>query len=223
MRRAGAVWARVGVLLWLLAALPSLRHALQATMTAQMLVQIPLLILVGWLVSGAIPRRIVVAFAHWDGLGLAGPLLATFVGAVWMLPRTMDASVSDSWMAAAKFASVPLLVGLPAALSWPRAGFVVRGVLLLELTATAFRLGWLYLVSPERLCSNFLMGDQQRLGMSLLGLGVTACFVLAWRLIWGHIRVDPPSSVQASAKSGAARGDSNLQRSDERDAACRCG
>lgn len=182
---------RAGVLLWILLALPPIRQALQNTMTAQMLVQLPLLAAAGWLAAGAIPRRIDAAVAPWNRGGIAGLLLASFASAVWMLPRMMDASVSDPWFTLAKFTSVPLLIGVPAALSWRRAGFVVRGVLLLELIATAFRLGWLYLVSPVRLCSNYLLGDQQRLGNGLLALGAALCLVVGWKLVWGRIRVEP--------------------------------
>jgi hypothetical protein len=89
-------------------------------------------------------------------------------------------------MAFAKFASVPLLIGLPLGLGWPQMGFVVRGVFLLELIATFFRLGWLYLVSPLRLCNNYLLDDQQRAGQYMLVIGgvILAC-VLA-KLLWGR-------------------------------------
>ena len=43
------------VILVLLA--PPVRHALEATMTAQMLVQLPLLVVAGWLLSRAFPPR----------------------------------------------------------------------------------------------------------------------------------------------------------------------
>ena len=82
---------------------------------------------------------------------------------------------------------MPLLIGAPIALSWPRAGFVVRGVVLLELIATVFRLGWLYLISPVRLCSNYLLDDQQRLGKLLLAVGFSIVLILVWKLMWGHI------------------------------------
>ena len=118
----------------------------------------------------------------WIGL-----LLASLTGVVWMLPLALDAALDDSRVALAKFLSVPLLIGAPVALSWPRAGFVVRGVVLAELTATLFRLGWLYLISPLRLCSNYLLDDQQRLGKLLLAGGFAIVAVLAWKLMWGRI------------------------------------
>jgi hypothetical protein len=184
----GRAW--VGLLLCGALAAPPVRRMLEATMTLQMLVQIPLLVLAGWLLGRAIPQRIEAAIARWNGRGIPGLLLATLVGMVWMLPRMMDASVNNGWFALAKFVSVPLLIGVPVALSWPRMGFVVRGVFLLELVATAFRLGWLYLVSPTRLCSNYLLSDQQQLGKYLLAIGIATCLVLAWKLMWGHIRVE---------------------------------
>jgi hypothetical protein len=98
--------------------------------------------------------------------------------------------VDDGWFALAKFVSVPMLIGIPIAISWPRMEFVVRGVFLLELIATAFRLGWLFLASPARLCSNYLLGDQQQLGRYLLGVGIATCLVSAFRLMWGRIRLE---------------------------------
>lgn len=187
-RLAGRAWA--GALLWMVLASPPIRQTLEATMTAQMLVQIPLLAVAGWLVAHAVPRRMDCALARWNGGGIAGLLLASLAGIVWMLPRMMDASANDAWFAMAKFASVPLLIGVPVALSWPRTGFVVRGVFLLEVIATAFRIGWLYLGSPVRLCSNYLLSDQQRLGWNLLAVGVAICLVLAWKLIWGRIHIE---------------------------------
>src|SRR5690606_39809924 len=60
-------------------------------------------------------------------------------GLAWMIPRVLDAALEDPAVAAAKFLGVPLLLGAPLALSWPRMGFVVRGVFVTELIATAFR------------------------------------------------------------------------------------
>lgn len=178
-----------GVALWLLLVLPPIRHALEATMALHMLVQLPLLALAGWWLRPLVPRHAAAALAPWNRGGISGLLLASVVAMVWMLPRAIDAALSIPWVEAAKFVSVPLLVGLPLAGSWPRAGFVVRGVFLAEVVATTFRLGWLYLVSPERLCSNYLVGDQQQVGRAMLAVGVALCLVLGWKLVWGRISV----------------------------------
>lgn len=188
-RQAGA-----GLALWIALALPPVQRALTDMMTVQMLVQIPLLAAAGWWMAHALPRRLTRALEAWNRGGVSGLLLASFASMVWMLPRMMDAAVQDPWVALAKFASVPWLIGALLAVGWPRMGFVVRGVFLAELIASAFRLGWLYLVSPVRLCSNYLLGDQQLLGRILLAIGVALSLAIAWQLLWGRIEVDRPKA-----------------------------
>lgn len=185
-RQAGA-----GALLWIVIVIPPVRHALEASMALHMLVQIPLLALAGWLMVQVIPRRAADLLAAWNTSGITGLLLASLAGMVWMLPRALDAALDDPVVAAAKFLGVPLLIGAPLALSWPRMGFVVRGVFLVELIATAFRLGWLYMNSPVRLCSNYLLTDQQQLGKALIAIGSAISLLLAWQLLCGRIDVDP--------------------------------
>ena len=184
LRPADAACGAAVLLLVLLA--PPLRHALQSSMTAQMLVQIPLLAAAGWLAAMALPARLSAAIDTCNEHGIGGLLLATLASAFWMLPRALDAAVTDPWLAIAKYLSVPLLIGLPLALSWPRMGFVVKGVLLLEGIATLLRLGWLYLVSPERLCNLYLLDDQQRLGRLLLLIGAALFLGVACKLVWGR-------------------------------------
>ena len=178
--------APVAALLFLALALPPVRHALEASMTAQMLVQLPLLAGVGYLLGLALPVRVAASLASWNHRGVTGFVLASLASVFWMLPRLLDASVTEPAVAAIKFLSLPLLVGLPLAQSWPRSSFVVRGVFLLELIATLFRLGWLYLVSPVRLCNNYLIDDQQRLGQILIAVGAILLLWIAWKLLWGR-------------------------------------
>lgn len=178
-----------GAILWVILALPPVRHALESRMTLQMLVQMPLLALAGWLLARGTPDWFKRRLAGWNHRGISGLLLASLTGMVWMLPLAMDAALDDPWVTLAKFLGLPLLIGAPVALSWPRAGFVVRGVFLSELTATALRLGWLYLISPVRLCSNYLLGDQQLLGKLLLAVGFAIIAVIAWKLMWGHVDI----------------------------------
>ncbi|MBQ4854050.1 hypothetical protein IMW82_05130 [Rhodanobacter sp. B2A1Ga4] len=166
--------------------LPPSRQLLESRMVLQMLVQIPLLIGVGYLLPAALPPRLDASIARWNYHGITSLVLASLAGMFWMLPRSLDAAVSEAWMAFAKFTSVPLLIGLPLGLGWPRMGFVVRGVFLLELIATFFRLGWLYLVSPVRLCNNYLLDDQQRAGEAMLAIGSLLLAGVAIKLLWGR-------------------------------------
>lgn len=170
----------------LLLALLVLRPLLEARMTAQMLLQIPLLIGVGMLLARTLPGAWRARLAPWNHGGVSGLVLASLAVIFWMPPRWLDAAAGDPVIDAAKHLSLPLLAGVPLALSWPAAGFVVRGVLLLELIASCFRLGWLYLISPLRLCNNYALADQQLLGTCLLVLGVLLLAWIAYRLLWGR-------------------------------------
>lgn len=184
-----------GVLLWLALLLPPLKHGLEARMTAQMLVQIPLLVVVGCLLAPAIPARLRAQITPYNLHGISGLILMTFVGLYWMLPRMLDAAITQQWAAVAKFVSVPLLIGLPFALSWPRMSFIVRGVFLLEFIATWFRLGWIYSISPVRLCNVYLLGDQQRLGQSMIMVGTMILLWLGWKLMWGRFTTLEPGQI----------------------------
>jgi len=167
-------------------------------MSAQMLVQIPLLVAAGWLLARAVPARVLASVDAWNDRGITGLVLVSVVAVFWMLPRSLDAATSHPLMVAAKYLSVPLLVGVPLAVSWPRTGFVVRGFFLVEFVATFFRLGWLYLISPNRLCNNYALNDQQRLGRYMLTLGVALLVWLVWKLVWGRFESFSSTDVRTA-------------------------
>ena len=189
---------RRAALLVLVLLAPPVRHGLEATMTAQMLVQLPLLAAAGWLLSGAVPPRVLARVERWSHRGFTGLVLVTVTAAFWMLPRSLDAATSQPLIVAAKYLSVPLLIGLPFGVSWPRMGFVIRGVFLVEFVASFFRLGWLYLISPIRLCNNYALNDQQRLGGSMLAIGGGLLVWLAWKLLWGRFESYSSTQVHSS-------------------------
>lgn len=174
-----------GSALLLLLAAPPLRHTLEASMTAQMLAQMPLLAVAGALLGKSLPERVASRIEPWNRGGVTGVIAVMFAAACWMLPLSLDAARTGAAADFAKFLTVPLLIGLPLALSWPGMSFVLRGVLLFEALAMLFRLGWLYLISPERLCNSYGLGDQQRLGEWLLAAGAALLLAIGWRLLWG--------------------------------------
>ncbi|HEY5489976.1 MAG TPA: hypothetical protein VIK25_02185 [Gemmatimonadaceae bacterium] len=190
---------RLAAFLLLVMMAPLVRHQLEATMSAQMLVQIPLLVAAGWLLARAVPARVLASVDAWNDRGITGLVLVSVVAVFWMLPRSLDAATSHPLMVAAKYLSVPLLVGVPLAVSWPRTGFVVRGFFLVEFVATFFRLGWLYLISPNRLCNNYALNDQQRLGRYMLTLGVALLVWLVWKLVWGRFESFSSTDVRTAA------------------------
>lgn len=197
-RRSYSIGAAALVLLVLLA--PPVKHALEATMTAQMLLLMPLLVVAGALLRAALPPRIVRHSAAWDYRGVTGLVLASVASAFWLLPRLLDSAGSQAAVDAARYVSLPLLIGLPFSVSWPRSSFIVRGVFLLECIATLFRMGWLYLIWPDRLCNSYLLDDQQRLGQYLVLIGLAACVVVGAKLLWGQFDALADTPPRASAQ-----------------------
>jgi hypothetical protein len=212
---------RCAALLVLTLLAPPVRRGVEATMTAQMLVQLPLLVAAGWLLSRAFSSHALARLERWNHRGITGLVLATVTAAFWMLPRSLDAVTSHPLMAGAKYLSVPLLIGLPFGVGWPRMGFVLRGVVLVEAMATFFRLGWLYLISPIRLCNNYALDDQQRLGGYMLAIGGGLLLWLAGKLLWG--RFDSPDlGLDAPGRRVAPRAQKHLGRVSSLRLLCAC-
>ncbi len=170
--------AALAALCWLALVLTPLRSLLEASLPSHVLAQLPLLAALGCWVGHAGRARLEPWQRSWNGGGIAGMLLASFTIAFWMLPRWLDASLEDPVVAAAKYLSLPLLAGLPLAISWPRLHPIIRAVVKIEVVAMLFRLGWLYLIAPDRLCNNYLLDEQLMLGRALLATG--AALALIW-------------------------------------------
>lgn len=160
----GAIW----LVLWL----PPVGSWLTGTMTAHMLVQIPLFVVIGIRLGGLQDCWIDAMRPYrWALLLLAGATLM-----VWMIPRMLDLAV-QSWTVDVAKAGTLTFAGMALRLAWQASGPVVRGLLHVEALATLWRLGWLYLESPTRLCLQYGQDDQARLGAALL---VSGALYAAW-------------------------------------------
>lgn len=197
--RAGTLIASAGVLYGLLAA-PPVTIALESSMVGHMLVQLPLLALAGGLAARGIAGPSGVLAGGFNAGGIAGLVAATLTAAVWMLPRSLDGALTSAVIEAAKFVTVPLFVGAPIGLSWPRAGVLVRGLAWAHLVAMQLTLGWLYLAAPVRLCLGYRLDQQSLLGAALLGTGAAVALFLAVRAFLG-----PPTKKPRVNESGVSR------------------
>lgn len=165
MRRALALTAFAVALL--------LRRPFEADLVLHVLGQLPLLALAGALVA----RDFVDPGAEWNRGGVAALLAAGFLGAFWMLPRSIDAALSAPAMEAAKFAMLPAL-GLALATGWARAAPLLRAFLKAQAVSMCGVLAFLYIHAPVRLCNAYLVGDQERLGYAFLALA--PALVVLW-------------------------------------------
>lgn len=177
-------WLAPLVIFTLLAS-PPLRAQLEAMMVTHMLVQLPLLAVLGAYVAHQLPTRLRSRLDDWNDGGLPLTLLAFFATAFWMLPRSLDGALNHGHLELAKFISLPLLVGAPLALSWRRLSAISRGFIWSNLLSMLILLGWLYSVSPIRVCTNYLVDQQVLLGQSLLFLASALVLLLAGKVFFG--------------------------------------
>ena len=175
-----------GILLYMVLVMPPVAAWLEGSMAGHMLIQIPLLALAGGLAArGAAGRRRAV-LAGFNAGGVPGLLVAMFAAALWMLPRMLDAALQSPLVEAAKFTAVPLLVGVPLALSWPLMPPVARGFVWANLISHAAVLGWLYTVAPYRLCTRYLYDQQALVGAALFIVAMALLVGWGWFAIAGR-------------------------------------
>jgi hypothetical protein len=157
---------------WLALWLWPVRIALESDMAVHMTIQVPLLIGIGLLLaSGARAHE-----PHWladaDWLGIPGMVMVVLGTSFWMLPRALDGAVADPLVDAAKFLSLPVLVGLPLGVSWrlmPRLG---RAFIWANFIPKLGAIGGLYLAAPTRLCAYYRLDQQAVAGWTLIVLAV---------------------------------------------------
>lgn len=166
--------ALIAVLMVVVLAMPPAREALEGTMILHMLVQIPLLAVAGSIGALAIPRPWRARVTAWNRFGITGTLVAVIVSTWWMVPRALDGAISSGAMELFKFVSLPLLVGVPLALSWRELPFVGKGFLLANILPMWAVVGWLYVAAPTRVCNYYLVDQQVIAGYGLIAASIAA-------------------------------------------------
>ena len=160
--------ALLAALLFVVLATPVARDVLERVMVAHMLVQIPLLAIAGALGVAALPPRLEARIAEWNRRGVSGALLAVIASSWWMVPRALDWALASPVMEAAKFLTLPLLVGAPLALSWRNLGTIGRGFVLANVLPMWAVVGWAYIAAPVRVCNYYLVDQQVVAGVGLV-------------------------------------------------------
>ncbi len=165
---------------------------LEASLATHVLVEIPLLVAVGFVLGRSVEPHWRKVLEPLNGGGIPGILMVSFALAFWMIPRWLDASLQASEVAAAKYISLVVLAGMPLAWSWRRLHPIARGLVKIEFLAMCFRLGWLYLISPDRLCNSYLIDDQVLLGQGFLVVGITLSVTWLYPVFFGAWSASSP-------------------------------
>ncbi len=168
------------------------KGALEKLPLTHILVQLPLLICVGYLLVEAKSQKIGEWYidGEWNRGGYASILIAIFTIAFWMLPRSIDAAISSGTMELLKFLTVPLLIGVPLKLGWHRAHPILKGFLKAQAISMLGVAAFIYIHAPIRICNSYLENAQQDLGYGFLYTSI------ALAVIWSA-----PLFLSQSAKS----------------------
>lgn len=168
-------------------------------MTAHMLVQMPSLVAIGAIACRLLPARLQESLLAAAGGRVACLLLALFASGYWMLPRALDATLTNPLAEAAKFFSLPVLVGVPLALAWNRLSAIGRGFVLTNFSSMLLVIGWLYIAAPVRVCNNYLVNQQAAAGWLMV--------MLALLLFAGWLGSLFIGGKPAASERGGAEGD----------------
>jgi hypothetical protein len=178
---------------YLLLATPIARDWLEVSMSRHMLVQMPLLVVIGIIAARLVPRRTQDSLLIRFGGAWPCVIAALFASSYWMLPRALDAALTDPWAEVAKFLSLPFLVGFPLVLAWRRLTLIGRGFVWTNFFSMLAVLGWLYIVAPVRVCNSYLVNDQENAGWYMVIASVLLFFWwLGTLLVGGGVGPDKP-------------------------------
>jgi len=173
----------VGITLIALLALPVSRELLESNLINHMLFQIPLLALAGWMIGRGLFSSL---FAEWNERGIPGLLIAVFAMLFWMIPRWLDAALSEPLWEAIKFITIPLLIGAPLGISWPRMSPFSRAVVWTNAISMLVVVGWLYVAAPVRVCNNYLVNQQEAFGYMAMFLALAIAFYWIGTAFFGN-------------------------------------
>ena len=157
----------LGIVLYILLWVPPVISLMESTMISHMLVQVPLLMLVGWLVGQYVIGKYHSFFTQWNDNGIPGILIVVFITMYWMLPRAMDGALAVWYVELFKFVGLPL-AGLALRDSWGKLQIIGKSFIFLNYISMFGLMGWLYVDSPIQLCNNYLELEQKILGWGFL-------------------------------------------------------
>src|SRR4051794_22840045 len=95
-----------GLVLLVVLALPPVANFLESVMIIHMHMQMPLLVISGFLMSKFFQLKFPKVFGKWNENGVPGILLFAIIMVYWMLPRAMDEALTEWAVELWKFVSL---------------------------------------------------------------------------------------------------------------------
>ncbi|MBS4220456.1 hypothetical protein KHA96_19315 [Bacillus sp. FJAT-49711] len=165
-----------GLVLFIFLIIPPVASLMESVMIIHMHMQMPLLIIAGFLMGRFFQLQFPRFFEKWNQNGMPGILLFTIIWVYWMIPRTMDDALTIQTVEIFKFVSLPFLAGVPLRDSWKKLDSKWKNVIFISFTIMFIGMGWLYIFAPVQLCNNYLLIQQITLGWGFMTMAI--CMVI---------------------------------------------
>lgn len=175
-----------GLLLLIVLALPPVANLLESIMVIHMHMQMPFLVISGFLMADYFQKHFPDFFKKWNDNGIPGMMLFVIIMVYWMIPRTMDEALTIQSVEVFKFISLPILAGIPLRDSWKKISSTAKNAVIISFSIIFLGMGWLYIKWPNPLCNNYLLIEQITLGWGFL----TMAFCIVIYLVYNAF-VDP--------------------------------
>src|SRR5690625_3791527 len=157
-----------GLVLYIFLMLPPVANLAESIMSIHMHIQMPLLGIVGLLMTPLLQEKFPNFFKKWNSNGVPGITLFMIIVIYWLIPRTMDEALTVSVVEVFKFISWPFLVGVPLRDSWKKLSTGWKNAVYIIISVAYLLMAWLYIFSPDQLCNNYLIVEQRTLGWGFL-------------------------------------------------------
>ncbi|MBY7143077.1 hypothetical protein KFZ56_08410 [Virgibacillus sp. NKC19-3] len=165
-----------GLGLYIFLCLPPVITLLESIMSFHMHMQMPFLIVAGFLMAPFFQKQFPYLFEKWNHNGIPGILLFTIIMAYWLIPRTMDEALTIHAVEIFKFISLPFLAGVPLRDSWRKLSKLGKNIIYIVFSIMFGVMGWLYVASPTQLCNNYLIVEQKTLGWGFFAFAL--CIII---------------------------------------------
>ena len=169
-----------GLVLLIFLILPPVSNLMESIMIIHMHMQMPMLVVAGFLMAKLFQKKFPHFFEKWNKDGTPGILLFGIIWLYWMIPRTMDEALVMHGMEIFKFISLTFLAGVPLRDSWKKLGERGKNIVFYSFMIVSFGMGWLYIKSPVQLCNNYLLVEQITLGWGFLAMAVCMAIFLVY-------------------------------------------
>lgn len=157
-----------GLILYIFLMIPPVIHLSESIMSIHMHMQMPLLAVVGMLMTPFLQKTFPTFFRKWNKNGIPGIILFLIVFSYWLLPRMMDEALILTHVEIFKFISWPFLIGVPLRDSWSKLSNRWKNITYIVTSVVYLFMAWLYIFSPDQLCNNYLIVEQRTLGWGFL-------------------------------------------------------